>query len=468
VGVLSLARTSLLACLLALVACASARADAPLPPDYFGMNVNRVLFDDPSVTHAVPLAAARAAGVTHGRIDFPWDAVQPSGPRVSSYSWTDKAVTALANQGIVPTPMLGYTAPWAAYMPGNTKSPPRNMADYAAFARLMALRYGPGGNFWRTHPAVPYLPIHRWEIWNEPNLPQIFWQSGRSPEAYARLYLAARAAIKAVDPSSQVIVGGMSSFDIPFVAEMFTTHPELHGQVDGLGIHPYATTVEGVIEAVRAFRLVLDAEGEPAVPMEVTEVGWQRAGNTPLTVPESSRAADMSDVTNALARSDCGIDSFEPYSWETAEKDPADGEDWYGMWSPTDGLLPSGQAYATATAQYASPEAKAAARSTYLLRICHPPASQLSVSVRAHGSRLRLQARSDNGGVKGAFVALQLVGKTRQRVVVVVSGSHGYVYYRPSRTIRRVSVTAAAYGFAASKPVQHRIVHAAAHKLPRR
>jgi hypothetical protein len=456
-----LAPTTLVACLIAVFASvATARADAPLPPDYFGMNVNRVLFDDHEAWHTTPLAAAHAAGATHGRIDFPWDAVQPTGPRRTDYTWTDKAVESLARQGMVATPMLGYSAPWAAYIPGNTHSPPRNTSDYAAFARLMVLRYGPNGVYWKKHPFTPYLPIHRWEIWNEPNLARVFWQSGRSPDAYARLYLAARAVIKAVDPTAQVIVGGLSSEDIPFLAEMFTAHPELHGQVDGLGIHPYGATSEDVLVAVKNFRALLDVEGESAVPMEVTEVGWQRQGNTNLTVDELTRARDMNDVTNAVARSDCDIDAYEPYTWETAEQDPADGEDWFGMWSPTQGLLPSGQAFANSTVQYATPDERVAARSTNLLRICRPPAQPLSVRVQARGTRLRLQVRAGAKGVKSALVAVQ----SGSRKDALVTGNHGYVYYRPSRSATRVKITAAAYGFAGSRPVVHRI----SHKLPRR
>ncbi len=432
------------------------------------MNVNRVLFDDPTPLHTVPLAVARYAGATHGRIDFPWDTVQPHGPADHNYSWTDKAVTALVSQGITPTPMLGYSAPWAAYLPGNTKSPPRDIAQYAAFAQLMVQRYSPQGTFWKKHPGLPYLPVTRWEVWNEPNLPRMFWQTGRGPEAYARMYIATRAAIKTIDPAAKVIIGGMNSEDIGFVADMYSSHPELRGQVDGVGIHPYGSTVQAVLEAVRGFRMVLDAEGGANVPMEVTEVGWQRHGNTNLTVDQATRAADMSNVTYALARSDCGIDAFEPYSWETSEKDPSNGEDWYGMWSPTEGLLPAGQAYASATAYFASPAMQAAARSELQLRICHPLASPLRVRVQTRGSRLRLQVRAGDKGVKKAIVAMRVIGKKRQRVVVLVTGRHGFVYYRPTRTIRRVSITAAAIGYALSRTVRHSVAHATSHKLPRR
>jgi Glycosyl hydrolase catalytic core len=439
-----------------LCACA-ARAEAPLPADYFGMNLNRVLFDDPTPGHPAPLAAARAAGVTHGRIDFPWDAVQPRGPLGHSYDWTDKAVTALANQGIVATPMLGYSAPWAATQPGNPKAPPRNLGDYVAFAQLMVRRYGPGGSFWTSHPKVPYLPVHRWEIWNEPNLPQVFWQTGSDPDEYARMYIGARAAIKAVDPTAMVIVAGMNSDDPGFVTQMYASHPELRGQVDGLGIHPYASTVQGVLDSVRTFRAELDAQGETSVPMEVTEVGWQRHGSTNLTIDGSQRAAYMAEVANILARSDCNIDAFEPYTWETAEQDPANGEDWFGMWSPTQGLLPTGQAYANTVAQYATPEVRASARASMLIRVCHPLPAPLSVRVQTRGHSLRLQVRAGTKGVRSAVVVVQMVGRNRRRTVRLITGSGGYARYRLTRTIKRVSVVAAASGFGFSHPVRRRL-----------
>ena len=153
---------------LALVPCARASAPAPLPPDFFGLNLNRVLFDDHDPGHTVPLAAARAVGITRGRIDFPWGAVQPNGPDSADYRWTDAAVAALAAQGIQAAPMLGYSAGWAASSQGDDKTPPRRLSDYSHFATLMVRRYGPGGSFWQARPDLPYLPVGRWEVWNEP------------------------------------------------------------------------------------------------------------------------------------------------------------------------------------------------------------------------------------------------------------------------------------------------------------
>jgi hypothetical protein len=444
---------------LAFFLCAPARADAPLPPGFFGVNLNRVMFDDPDPSHTAPLQAARAAGISHGRIDLPWDAVQPGGPSSVDYAWTDRAMASLAAQSIEPTPMLGYSARWAATTRGNDKTPPSNLGDYVQFAKLMVGRYGPGGSFWQQRPDLPYLPVRRWEVWNEPNLPHAFWQSGRDPGQYARMYLATRAAIKAIDPGAQVIVGGLYSSDIAFVTDMYRLHPELHGNVDGLGIHPYAPTVHGVVNAIRGFRAALDAEGETSVQMDVTEVGWQRQGHTDLTLDEPRRAAYMAAITDILARSDCGIDAVEPYAWETAERNPDDGEDWYGMWSPSQGLLPTGQAYASAVARYSDPAARAAARSSGLLHICHPP--KLHVRLKPAGAVLGIEVRAGGRSSKGAHLTVRLaVRGGPARLAHRVRHVRGRSYFPLPRSVTRVAVKVTAHGFspysAAFIVVRHR------------
>jgi len=435
----------MLAGALAVIPATRARAAAPLPRGYFGVNLNRVLFDDPDPGHAAPLGAARAVGITHGRVDLPWSTVQPTSGGSPDYRFTDEAIGTLAAQGIEPTPMVGYSAPWAAVTRGNDKTPPRDTGDYAHFAVLMAMRYGPGGSFWATHPDIPYLPVNRWEIWNEPNLPQTFWQTGRDPSLYARMYLAARSAIHGIDPTAQVIVGGLHSSDVDFLTDMYDAVPRLAGNVDGVAIHPYAPTVRGVLSVVRQFRAGLDAQGEMSVPMEVTEVGWQRAGHTDLTVSESTRAADIAAVADSLARSDCDIDAFEPYTWQSAEKNQSDGEDWYGLWSAGSGLLPSGQAYAGVIARYSSEAARAAARSTQLLRICHPP--QLHLALRLRAGMLLVRVRPGSAAAR-LSVATARRAASRARASRRVAFRRGVSYFRLGRSVARVALRATAHGFA--------------------
>ena len=75
----------------------------------------------------------------------------------------------------------------------------------------LARRYGRGGSFWKAHPRLPYEPITDYEVWNEPNFGRL-WCPKPDPGAYARLYLAARSAVQAVDPKALVLVGGLAAF----------------------------------------------------------------------------------------------------------------------------------------------------------------------------------------------------------------------------------------------------------------
>ena len=66
--------------------------------------------------------------------------------------------------------------------------------------RAAVARYGRGGTYWDNgYPqeygpdAVP-LPIHAWQVWNEPNVPKYFLPSP-SPAKYARLLANSRATV---------------------------------------------------------------------------------------------------------------------------------------------------------------------------------------------------------------------------------------------------------------------------------
>jgi hypothetical protein len=45
----------------------------------------------------------------------------------------------------------------------------------------------------------------------------------------------------------------------------------------------------------------------------------------------------MSLLTNLVARTNCGLESFAPHTWITPENNLALVEDWYGIADPDDG-----------------------------------------------------------------------------------------------------------------------------------
>lgn len=265
------------------------------------------------------LAAMQANGVTVVRSDAPWGLIQPSPPGPAGPGWrwarTDSWVTAFAQHGLTWEPILDYSAGWSKHCDGFCAPTLNN--TYAAFAQAVAARYGVGGTFWAAHPGLPRRPARVFEIWNEENVPTY----AVTPERYASLYAAASQAIRAVDPSASVIVGGLADDAGPFsprqdypsryVRAMFAARPDLVGHVDGFGLHPYGATGTDVEEWTAHFRQTLDSLGEGSAPIDITEFGWH------IDNPrgESWRAQQMRLVARGLSRSNCGIRLLAPYDW---------------------------------------------------------------------------------------------------------------------------------------------------------
>jgi hypothetical protein len=188
--------------------------------------------------------------------------------------------------------------------------------------------------------------VTKYEIWNEQNT-QHFWHGqADAPEYYAELYLAARAAIKTVDPHARVIVGGLALENAgvtdpdDFLTRMYRHRPELAGNVDAIGFHPYTPDVEGVYIKLREIRATLSRLGAGDVPLELTELGWPTT-----TASEAHRAESLARLADELPRSDCNVASLAPHTWLTDEKNATDPEDWFGIYNLDGTPKPSGSAY---------------------------------------------------------------------------------------------------------------------------
>ena len=342
----------------------SLRAALPAPTtQVFGINVNRV-FNDLTYTQAqidAQLAAVKATGATVARSDAFWEAAEPHAPVNGShqYDWSfdDRVAGSLAAHGLTWLPIIDYTAPWAQSVSGQDHSPPRSFADYAAYAGAFAARYGSGGAFWSAHPGVAPAPVTAIEIWNEPDNPE-FWVPGPDAAAYARLYLEARAAIDAADPSIRVLVGGLTNASV-FLPAMARADPQLRGHVDGVAVHPYGNPAV-VLARVRGARAALASAGMGAVPLYVTEFGWTTQPPGAINyAPASRRPADIEGVLQALGHLDCGLAATLLYTWVTPERDATDGGDWYGIANPADpsAATPDTQAFTAGLRAAVAPDA---------------------------------------------------------------------------------------------------------------
>lgn len=154
-------------------------------------------------------AAAIEAGVAWERILFQWSQLQPNGPGDwNTLHVPDEWLAWARAQGREVVGLLKNTPHWAtdadppleASLPRGLDAPVEDPANtWATFVRRVATFYGPRG-------------VHRWIIWNEPDIPPgVFgqeWAGGI--EAYYRLLKVAYLAIKEVDPDARIHLAGLT------------------------------------------------------------------------------------------------------------------------------------------------------------------------------------------------------------------------------------------------------------------
>ena len=330
------------------------RPDGPRPSTpprqaFFGVNVQG-LADLPRGQVERHLDVIAAGGLELVRRDASWDVAEPEPPVGGrrDYRWErfDRELAGYARHGLRWLPIVDYSTPWAASVPGDPFSPPARTDDYAAYAAALAARYGTNGSFWSEHPELPRLPVTRYEIWNEPNA-ELFWHpSAGAPERYAELYQAAQQAIRAADPAARVIVGGLALANTnvtdqhAFMRAMVAHRPQLAQTIDAVALHPYAPTPAAVLDQIAEFRDTLTGLGLGHVPLEITEIGW-----TTTETPERRRASYLRRLAEDLPGADCNVTSLIPHTWLTAEQDSADREQWFGISNGDGSLKPSGAAY---------------------------------------------------------------------------------------------------------------------------
>ncbi len=378
-----------------------------MPASFYGVNVQQV-FDGPSSGWNTDLSAMASGGLGLARIDARWQNVEPTPPSggTHTYNWSmyDGIVQGLAQHGLRWLPIVAYSTTWSGITPGDPGSAPApsHIPDFAAYAAALAKRYGTGGTFWQSHPSLTPMPVTDYEIWNEENSTAFWPQQAGNAEEYADLYMAARSAIKGVDPQSRVLVGGLALVNPPqvtdevdFLRRMYAHRPDLAGNVDGVALHPYQQDVHWTYVRIAKFRQGLNQIAGPSVPIEITEDGWATTA-----VSEAQRAADLSQLAEDLPRSDCNIDMFLPYTWRTEESNAIDPESWFGIWNRDGSPKPSGQAYLNAVELMRGMTSTPAPTAT--VPICSidysqaaPPAAATAATTPTipHGPRLILRVR---------------------------------------------------------------------------
>ena len=132
------------------------------------------------------LEGIAATGASRVRFLAAWDVADRVG---QPYNWTvlDRAVNLSVEYGLKPLPCISI---------GQGRGGDGTAAAYGRFCGAMAQRYGPAGS----------NTVSEYEIWNEENWSVFF--TPVDPAAFVQFLKAAYTAIKAVQSSATVILGG--------------------------------------------------------------------------------------------------------------------------------------------------------------------------------------------------------------------------------------------------------------------
>lgn len=251
-----------------------------------------VLQGDLSAAQQARLKQLRPASV---RFLLLWDNVQsapgqclPNEGGVCTWGSIDPFVGAAAAAGARPFPFF-YGGPAALGL--NTFTPPLSAAASAAwkaFLRAAVQRYGPGGAYWQgpfqaAFPGSTPKPVTHWQVWNEPGSPTYF-RPKPNARKFVKLMRISRAAIRSANRRAKVVTAGLfSGGNRPNARGRIAAAPYLDklykvrgakGAFDIVALHPYASSVGGVLAQARAVRDAMRKGGDSGTQLWITEVGW--------------------------------------------------------------------------------------------------------------------------------------------------------------------------------------------------
>jgi hypothetical protein len=197
----------------------------------------------------------KEAGVGFVRMDFLWSDIEPE-KRKFDFEKYDRIVDILTNKGIKILGLLEYNPLWVT--PWN-RAPVRT--DYVHYAVNVVEHYR--------------AKIKYWEIWNEPDF-DFYWTPQDEMRTYSLLLRDVYPALKKVDPTCVVVLGGLSR-DYPFHLERVYEN-EAGPLFDVVNLHPFTNPLlSNAMELLRnlydSAHKVMEKYGDQKKPIWFTELG---------------------------------------------------------------------------------------------------------------------------------------------------------------------------------------------------
>jgi hypothetical protein len=264
---------------LLLLAAMPAAARAYLPPGFVGISPQNLGTPRDYVL-------MREAGIKSVRQPLVWRAVEPLNPALSERQWGyfDHEVRLAAENQMEVFPFLIGSPEWVASE--DIDLPVANAWQrraWASFVRAVVDRYGVEGSFWREEEDLPYIPMRRFEIWNEENI--VSFANDPEPKRFATLIRIAGRVIHRRQPGAKAIVGGLFGrpLQIPpnvasgdFLNRMYRAG-RVKPHFDGIALHPYVADARAMVGQLRNLRRIARKHGDADVPLYITELGWGSA-----------------------------------------------------------------------------------------------------------------------------------------------------------------------------------------------
>jgi hypothetical protein len=243
-------------------------------------------------TLGAQISLMQELGVKLFRPELVWSFVAPTMPGGSTYdstlardpNWTgyhwdrfDMIVQLTAAAGIQLVPQIVYTPDWASGVrtttSGGPNDPPKSAQFFGDFVFAAATRYKG--------------QIHYWEMWNEPDYAAHTWIG--TMQQYVDLVLKpGYQAVKQVDPTAQVLLGGLAGDTM-----MGKVYAAGGGPYFDIGnFHAYYTAGAGDSTALDHVRGAMNQNGDQNKPVWLTEFG--------LPAPESGGTSAEADQAQLI------------------------------------------------------------------------------------------------------------------------------------------------------------------------
>jgi hypothetical protein len=346
------------------------RAAAPprIPAGFVGMNLNVPVYPTRrGVNLSHQLDVMVASGVESIRVAFNWATAQPyatwsevpadqrseftdAGGTPTRWGPLDEIVRLATTRGLTVLPTVMNAPAWdGSSAPGGHVAIPNSAYYYANFMTALVNRYGPKGTFWTK--GAPRLPIEMWQIWNEPELVG-FWYKQPFEQSYMTLLEASYVAIKAADPTANVVLGGFPNLSWVTLDRLYRIHGA-RDYFDIVAVHPYTRQPRGVVTIAERVRHTMDAHGDARKPMLITETGWTSSqGHTrrlyDFETTQAGQARELGQLLPLLARARARLRllGFYWYDWANIEQ-PAGGPFSYsGLFRISSGRFAAKPAFA--------------------------------------------------------------------------------------------------------------------------